>query len=351
MNNKEIPIRERIRRALNKRVGSVISTSVIKDVPDRHQIHLYFSQLKRDGHIEKVAYGKYRVLHKIITKQQNIKKERNSVTLRQAIINYLEEKGIDIENEKIPSKVVSVLSRKTRRPKGSITSTIYNIRQERSIDLFKCNSRRNILSKKTPFYKYCVKKNITRAAPSSEREACTNIIDVLMNTLPKGGAGMIIGTPTPFCASVHDQHNLLLTDNFEVALALKFTTNEIPTIVVGDAINPERAQLKVEHWRSNNSTGNFNIIQDCVDGSSFTYYVTRLAEHNNLSKVVLMSSGVWSCVASTRNKYNGLNFNFKDPSMFLTSKYKNLHIVAMVNAGPRNGFDIHYLNNGDQRIV
>ena len=107
--------------------------------------------------------------------------------------------------------------------------------------------------------------NITRDSPNKERTACDKIIQLINNELPRGGASMIIGTPIAFCVSRMSSNNMLLTDNMEVAVALKFTTDVLPTIVIGDLIDPVKAHKKSADWRSNNSTSNFTIIVDGVD--------------------------------------------------------------------------------------
>ena len=161
---------------------------------------------------------------------------------------------------------------------------------------------------------------------------------------------MIIGTPTAFCVSLKATNNMLLIDNMEVATALKFTTDILPTIVIGDLIDPVKANKKAADWRSNNTTANFTIIVDGVDRNGFSYYVTNFATQHIISKVILMTSGVWSCCPETSKKYGGLDFNFKTPSEYLTSKFRNLHILAMVGNGPTDQFSIHHLHDGETKV-
>lgn len=190
--------------------------------------------------------------------------------------------------------------------------------------------------------------DIIRRSPNQNRISSDNILKALMNDIPKGGAGMMIGTPTPFAISTNPKNDLLLTDELEIAIALRLTCGVVPSIVVGNLVSPDKAKVKGLFWKNINSTNNSDITVGRVDRDSYTYHVTKMAEEHSLAKVVLITSGVWSCSKPTQMKY-GHDFNFKSPSMFLSGIYPNLHILAMVMHG--NLFKVHYVHNGKETII
>lgn len=192
--------------------------------------------------------------------------------------------------------------------------------------------------------------NVIRKLPNQNRHASTTIVKGLQN-LPPGGSGLFIGTPTPFAVSDNTKNNCLLTDELEVAIALNMTTSPSikPTIIIGDLITPERAHIKGQLWLNNNSTNDWPIIVAPVDRNAYLRYIVKMVEQHSLTKVVLMTSGIWECCKKTREKY-GHDFNFKSPSEYLISVYPNLHILAMVMVNG-NQFKILHLHNGTQTVL
>jgi hypothetical protein len=201
------------------------------------------------------------------------------------------------------------------------------------------------------FTKYCIEENIIRKNPNSELVACNTIANYLVQKLPYGGDGMIFGTPTAFCASPNLNNNMFLTDNLKVAHALDMTTDAPPTIVIGTGVDPKKAAIKAHHWKINNTTSHFKIITDIVDRNSLIHHVTKLAELHDFCKVIIMTSGVWSCTPTTQQKWN-LDLNFKAASEYLTMRYPNLHIIAMTTGiGGSYHYQIKHLNKGKEIVV
>lgn len=193
--------------------------------------------------------------------------------------------------------------------------------------------------------------DVIRKLPNQNRYASSTIINALQNELPPGGSGLFIGTPTPFAVSDNTKNNCLLTDELEVAIALNMTTSPSikPTIVIGNLITPDRAQIKGQMWLNNNSTNDWPIIVAPVDRNAYLRYIVRMVEQHSLTKVVLMTSGIWECCKKSRKKY-GHDFNFKSPSEYLISVYPNLHILAMVMVNG-NQFKILHLHNGKVKTL
>lgn len=233
------------------------------------------------------------------------------------------------EKHKLDIGVVRRIFKQTRKKLGSHVKYTETLKREKG----------------NPLVAMVRSLNVIRKLPNQNRCASTTIIRGLQDVHP-GGAALFIGTPTPFAVSDNPTNNCLLTDELEVAIALNMTTdpNIKPTIVIGDLITPERACVKGQMWLNNNSTNNWPIIVGPVDRNSYTRHVVKMAEQHSLTKVVLMTSGVWSCNKDTERKY-GQDFNFKSPSEYLCSVYPNLHIFAMVMVNG-NQFNILHLHDG-----
>jgi len=189
---------------------------------------------------------------------------------------------------------------------------------------------------------------VERKSPNRNRISSDIICRTLIHDIPNGGVSMMIGTATPFAISPNPKNNCLLTDELEIAAILRHTCDKDPIIIVGNLISPEKAEIKGKFWKNINTTCNCDIIVDRVDRDSFTNHVTKLAEPNLPAKVVLVTSGVWSCCKPTRRKY-GYDFNYQSPSLYLSTVYPNLHILAMVMHA--NIFKVHYINNGKEIVL
>lgn len=199
------------------------------------------------------------------------------------------------------------------------------------------------------FVNHCVDTGLVRSNANAEIVACNTISKLLLHRVPHGGAGMLIGTPTAFCASDRSNNKMFLTDNLKVAHMLDETTEIHPTIVIGSGVHPDQAEIKKHHWTNNNTTNHFDIITDIVDRDTLTFHVVRMAERNPFCKVVLMTSGVMTGSAETKRKCNGLDLNFMASIKMLITKYPYLHFLVMTigDCGPKH-FKIRYFNDGKE---
>lgn len=218
------------------------------------------------------------------------------------------------------------------------------------------NASKNVIDKTviSDLQTYCLSNGLYRSS-NSETAACKKIIAAMKSLVPRGGKGMLIGTPTAFCASQSMNNNLFITDNFEVATILKFTTDVPITIVIGNAINADKATLKAQHWRSNSTTKDSIIHIDRIDRFSYYRYVSNFASGGDKCKVILLTSGIWkdSYVSKRKREKKGmpyLNLDYETPSNKLTNEYPNLHILAMTKELV-HGFSIRYLNNGKHDLL
>ena len=255
--------------------------------------------------------------------------------------------------KRLPHKSYGAIQKETGLDYSQIHQTVVRIRKGLGIKVNKADLESGnplILHKdRNTIINMCRDNNLTRKLANKERESCDLICKALMNYLPKGGAGMLIGTPTMFCANNTPNNNLLLTDNFEVASILKWTTAVPMNIVIGDAVDWKKASLKAYHWTRNNTTNRCRITTAPVTAETFEGYIESLVWCLPLVKVVLMTSGVWKCCKTTRRKYD-FNFNFRAPAKRLTKKHKNLHILAMTYDGSRH-FNVRWLRHGKDTLV
>lgn len=276
------------------------------------------------------------------------KKPSNTKTGASAIVEkYLNNhKEYDL-SKRLPSGTTFKIAEAIGMPQEKVANAISIIKHRRGL-----RSRQKVIAIKKPTTNCLVDMfhplNVERQAPNLNRISSDKILHALMNDIPKGGSGLLIGTPTPFATSPNPKNNLLLTDELEIAVVLRLTCDVDPTIVVGNSISPDKADMKGHFWKNNNSTNTSDVIVDRVDRDSYTRYITKMVEQHSLTKVVLVTSGVWSCAYAARKKYDQ-EFNFKDPSHYLTSVYPNLHILAMVKF--HNIFKVHHLHNGEERII
>jgi len=201
---------------------------------------------------------------------------------------------------------------------------------------------------------HLLKNNLLRGS-NKEVIACKKIIDIIQNTIPKGGAAMMIGTPGPFFACAKSLSNKIVIDNLAINIHLDGTTDKPVIVIVGNAVSQQKAELKASQWKSINYPNDLDVEVDRVDRDGFTMHVTAFVEKNkgSICKVVLLTSGIWGFSKNTKKKFNKAgvhgNFNFKDPSKRLTSKYRNLHILAITMD---NGvaFDVRYLHDNKEEI-
>jgi len=258
---------------------------------------------------------------------------------------YLSSNNYDL-TKRLPSGSIDEIVRSTGLTKSQVKNAIHIIKRKNGLRIIKTSS-----IKKSPtnnLVKLFKKFGIERQSPNQNRIASDTILKHLM-TIPFGGIGLLIGTATPFAVSNTSNNDLLLTDELDIAITLRTTCHFTPpVIVIGNLISPEKAKLKGEFWRNNNSTCNSKIIVGPVDRDYYTMHITRLVEKHSLVKVVLMTSGVWKFSKPSRKKY-GHDFNFRSPSLALTKIYPNLHILALVMSA--NIFKVHHVNKGIETVL
>lgn len=208
-----------------------------------------------------------------------------------------------------------------------------------------------------PLHKICLENDFERSSPKTEKHVCNVICSFLIRRLPIGGAAMLIGTPTPIaaCSNPNTFCDTILDDNKEVAICLKWTTDERLTIVVGSGEDLEKARRKTIYWKSFTSTTNCIVKMGVVDSDNYRHLISKLAEKqkekNSIAKVVLLTSGVWvDCETTKKKRRNRLNYNFYKPSIELVKKYDNLHIIAMTRESSFKYYAKH-LHRGNIEII
>jgi hypothetical protein len=147
--------------------------------------------------------------------------------------------------------------------------------------------------------------------------------------LPRGGAGLLIGTQGPIMApakELRNKYNYLCCCNIGVGLLLDKTTKIKLTNVVGDAVDADKSDRKFILWQTIDISKNWNNIKEKVDERAVWKHASFLAERHDLVKVVIMNSG--SLNGYTMKKHN-LVANFEKVAKKLVKRYPHLHLIAM----------------------
>jgi len=277
-----------------------------------------------------------------------------SERLRNGIVKWVAENNINLNKRLIPGTIPqlqTILNAEKIPVKRALTQVrnIMDLHVNKPKIVFK--TRRAVYS---GHQEICINNNLLRAS-NKETPACDLIIAAIRELLPWYGKALLIGTPTPFCASKSVQNNLFILDNLYVAAALQFTTRQEIEIVIGNSVDPVKAKLKAQDWRSNTITKGADITCMPLDKYSYHKYVNNFAKNNNPAIVVLLTSGAWVNSKATmyRNSKKGIfiNQDFKTPSELLVKKYpKNLHILALTNNDGMN-FQVRWLRDNKNTLL
>ncbi|MDX1806861.1 MAG: hypothetical protein R3267_07535 [Paenisporosarcina sp.] len=263
--------------------------------------------------------------------------------IKRQVQEYVDENKINL-NHRLQKGTVYRMHKALAISQSDISYALSIIRKERG----QGRSRKIQKTVFSDLQQVCLENRLFRSS-NKETPACDKMIGSLKSFIPQGGKGLLIGTPTAFCASPNENNSLLITDNLEVATILKFTTDEPITIVVGNSVDPEKAIIKGQHWKSNTITKDANVIVDRVSQWTYANRISEMAYDGSLCKVILLTSGVWtdSETAQWKRRQKGiyLDLDFKTPSINLTKRFKNLHILALVRDDLVN-FGVVYVNKG-----
>lgn len=170
-----------------------------------------------------------------------------------------------------------------------------------------------------------------------------------MDMLPRGGECLVIGTPTSLCAVKHPSYSQMLIDDESSMVHILLPTCDHLTMVIGNGVNPLKAKHKADNWVRMYTMRKSKVFLDRVDSYSYTRWVSILADKHSILKVFLLTSGSWNGSKYSLNKY-GLNVDFKSPSIYLTSVYSNLHILALKASGSHK-FEVMYVHNGIEKTL
>ena len=266
----------------------------------------------------------------------------------QAVKEFIDNNNYNL-SERLPYNIYRTISAGTGVPRECINYILGKTRAERGITL-KIDS--NIpFSNINVLGDFCLRRGLIRGS-NKEGIVCKTIINQFPQ-LPGGGHSLLIGTPTPICVFDNSKFgNFIIIDNLQVALALNDASDHL-TISVGSGVSKWKAMTKVDLWKRMMPLARANVVMEIVDKNTYARRVENLAKkamkENTVAKIVLLTSGVWAGSKYSREKY-GLDLDFKSPSRDLTSKYPNLHILAMIRT-KQSVFEVVYLNNGKQRIL
>lgn len=284
--------------------------------------------------------------------------------IQQALLQFIKEEKVNLKREiawYVKEKWRDVLNCSM----GQINHAISMIRQQ--VGLYPNRFRKTIEKPtRTKLNYMCLEDKQYRDSPRHEAIACDKMTKfIVRGGMPFGGYALYIGTPAPFSASDQFNYRMTCTDNFEVAIMLKNTSDQ-SKIVVGDLINPEKALLKAQEWKSLSSTNCCTVELMKVHRDTYKSEIHsamfRMAKQLPV-KVVLMNSGVWTFCEATRQRYqkmfpdidfNRISFDFETPSMELSNRFDNLHILAMTRDPGEDdyrNFVVKYIHKGEVKII
>lgn len=209
-----------------------------------------------------------------------------------------------------------------------------------------------------PLYDHCVKNRFYMASPQWEIPAVNKMINFIENKIESGAQALLIGTPVALTYS----NNLafkerVISIELTLAKALSKVTNNL-RIKIGDLVDPLKAQAKKHDWKTLLPANKLNVQTGPVNADSYREEVYSLLTKGNYVKktidnpliVTLMNSGLWVGSDGALKKY-GWNSNFKDPSIELTEKFSNLHILTMVRAIGGRGFAVSHVHDGKEKTI
>jgi len=287
------------------------------------------------------------------TAMKNVRKALgyNTKVAEEALYKTIEEYLISVGAipEKIPYGTAPKAAKTLNLPLKTIQVGINKFRRQKKIVVrSKETCETPDIETINPLSVVCKDLGIVRSNPCAEKIGSQLIIKCMKEKIPTGGAAMIFGTATPFCSSLDAANNhMLLSDNEQVAHILEFTTDLRPIVVIGNGVNEEKAYIKYMLWKTNNSTSHYDIKLDIVNRESLMLHAIRMADVNPFCKLIIMTSGTWEGSNTSYRKW-GMDTNFRAPCEFLTKRYPNMHIVAMVTGGKEGNYwyRVNYLHNG-----
>lgn len=288
-------------------------------------------------------------------KLREIKMSPEVTERREKVFNYLMEHGCDLKKRirrGIAEEIVSALGMKDT---FQVIDDIRQIRRQCGITRNPKGSAKEIKATATGLHDFLIANRLFRAS-LKETPICDKIVRVLHGRdrciIPPGGVGLLIGTPTPLCllTKTKNLNSSIIFDNLDVARALLETTQEALRIIIGNAIDKDKANAKAYLWRSFMYCKTL-IKTDKIDINSYEYYIKDLLKRYKLVKVILLTSGVWKQTQQSKKKHAGLDLRFEIPSVQLTTKYSGLHILAMCRRASSFDFDLRYLHAGRNIVL
>jgi len=265
--------------------------------------------------------------------------------LEKRIARIIDKKGYDL-TKRLPYGFACKTAKDIGITSVKVRETVNAIRKSRHISVQQENTVK--LNDSNGFNDVCRDNNLMRQG-NKEGLACKSIRKFVMDNLPRGGHGLLFGTPIPLCVSDHPTFNKTLIDD-ELAIAHTMVdTCDGLTIVIGDAVKNAKAQFKVDTWKRLYTMHKANVVKEPVNRDSFTRWMTKLIEKHSICKVVLITSGSWTNSKSSWDKYR-FDVNFEAPSKYLTSIYPNLHILALTMSH-QYMFSVKYVSGGSETTI
>lgn len=251
---------------------------------------------------------------------------------------------------RLPAGLASAIAKRTEKSIANVRKTILFIRRDRCVivqtdQTVKPDKQNNNLD---GILSILEAAEFFFNSPAKAAVIANTMIHILIYDWPEGGHTIMLGTPSALGVSLHPKYNKIVTSELEIATVAKHTSGSF-TIFVGNGVNELKAKAKAYLWDLLGLTNNVDIMIENVTRDSFNHLITKAAEKHTIVKVILLTSGSWSGSKSSLDKL-GIDVNFKAPAEYLTKRYPNLYILALVRTS-KYVFSVRYLHNGINKII
>ena len=260
------------------------------------------------------------------------------------IHKYVQKNNISLDL--VPTQHCKIMQKRFRISRQQHRYALDELRK--SLNIKKKEPKQRIL--KSDAIQNCLLERGLVRGSNKQGPASKTIIHALDVILPRGGNGLLIGTPGPlFTGASQMNNNNIIVDELFIAIFLEHVTGNPIEIVIGNAHDEIKAMEKASDWKAIDMLHKDTDIKlDVVHRDSFNYYVTKFTSRYTFTKVVLLTGGIWECNIQTARKHN-LDLSYADPVRFLTSKFANLHVLALCRKG--TGFCVKYVHNGKEEVI
>jgi len=194
-----------------------------------------------------------------------------------------------------------------------------------------------------------ISKKCIRGLPPAENFICRAIVKTIRtrpDLFPPNSFTSIIGTPTPLTVSPnYPKNDSIQNDNLRVAEEA-YDNSKVLNIVIGDIKDRQKSIFKAQAFNSHGSINKARLWVGPVTAETFRKWILKQRDKNSRKpiSIIYMGNGTWKG-SSWRNRIRPFETNFAEVAIDITSRYKNIYILAMASKSFGFGFELLWLNN------